>query len=208
MKDLQTRREFLKQVSFIGTNVLLVPSSTFVDVGSAELAAKRSRVIAACTKHWPENKGDCSAFVRAVGQDLGFPLTGNANAIYEQVAKEPWIRIGVGAKASTQAGIVAGEGKFVIAAEKGQGIGHVVVDYRNAFDSYSEVDRNKAVAFWGKLNSVGKEYARITLSWTAADLERVLFAYGRSRKRCRDCNSSIAALSCEKSKVFYRTLSR
>jgi hypothetical protein len=136
-------------------------------------------VIAACTKHWPDNKGDCSAFVRAVAQDLGFVLNGNANAIYAQIAKAPWVRIGIGAQAAAVAGISAGEGKFVVAAEQGQSNGHVavVVDYRNAFDSYSPVDRDKAVASWGKLNSVGKDYERITLSWTAADLQRVLFAY-------------------------------
>lgn len=149
------------------------------DVGGAELAAKRSRVIAACTKHWPDNQGDCSAFVRAVAQDLGFVLKGDANAIYTQVAKDPWVQIGVGAQASATAGVSAGEGKFVVAAEQGGKNGHVavVVDYRNAFDSYSPVDRDKAVAFWGKLNSVGKEYTRITLSWTATDLQKVLFAY-------------------------------
>src|SRR5208283_5270123 len=98
--------------------------------------------------------------VRAIARDLGFALNGNANAIYTQIAKDPWVRIGVGTSASATAGISAGEGKFVVAAEQGQGNGHVavVVDYRNAFDSYPQVDREKAVAFWGKLNSVGKEY--------------------------------------------------
>jgi len=175
----QTRREFLTEVSGATIGFLLLVIGAPIDVGGAELAAKRSRVIAACTKHWPDNKGDCSAFVRAVAQDLGFVLNGNANAIYTQIAKDPWVRIGIGSRASATAGISAGEGKLVVAAEQGQGHGHVaiVVDYRNAFDSYSQKDREKAAAFWGKLNSVGNEYARITLSWTVADLERVLFAY-------------------------------
>jgi hypothetical protein len=149
------------------------------DVGGAEKAAKRGRVIAACTKHWPDNKGDCSAFVRAVAHDLGLDVSGNANSIYSQIATAPWNRIGVGTDAATVAGVSAGEGNLVIGATKGQPNGHVaiIVDYRNAFDSYAPVDRDKAVAFWGSLNSVGKEYTRITSSWTAADLKQVLFAY-------------------------------
>jgi hypothetical protein len=174
-----SRREFLTRISSASFSLLCLAGSGLADVGGAEAAGKRSRVIAACVKHWPDNQGDCSAFVRAVAKDLGFHLSGNANDIYGQIAKTRWTQIGVGTPASVTAGITAGEGKFVIAAEEGQGHGHVavVVDYRNAFDSYSQVDRNKAVGFWGKLNSVGKEYQRITLSWTAADLQKVLFAY-------------------------------
>jgi hypothetical protein len=179
MNHTPTRRDFLTGASGLTLGLLCIADRSWADVGGAELAAKRSKVIAACTKHWPDNQGDCSAFVRAVAKDLGFVLTGNANEIYSQVQKAPWIRVGVGTQASATAGITSGEGKFVVAAEQSEGHGHVaiVVDYRNAFDSYSQVDRDKAVAFWGKLNSVGKEYQRITLSWSAADLQRVLFAY-------------------------------
>jgi hypothetical protein len=149
----------------------------YADVGQAELAAKRSKVIASCTTHLDENKGDCSAFVRAVADALGFELSGQANDIYQQISAPPWIRIGIGT--ATAAGLAAGEGKFVVAALAARPNGHVavVVDYRNAFDSYAPVDRDKAVAFWGKLNSVGKEYTRITRSWTADDLKKVLYAY-------------------------------
>jgi hypothetical protein len=149
------------------------------DVRGAETAGKRSRIIAACTRRWPFNQGDCSAFVRAVAGDCGVVLSGNANAIYEQIASGPWVRIGVGASAASVAGVTAGEGRLVIAARQDQPHGHVavVVDYRNAFDSYSAIDRRKAVAFWGSLNFVGAEYTRITKSWSSADLQGVLFAY-------------------------------
>ena len=179
MNSVSTRRQFLFGVSGVTLGFLLLPEASVGDVGGAELAAQRSRVIASCTKRWPDNQGDCSAFVRAVAQDLGFVLKGDANSIYSQIAKDPWLQIGIGTQAAATAGVTAGEGKFVVAAEQGQKNGHVavVVDYRNAFDSYSPVDRDKAVAFWGKLNSVGKDYARITLSWTAADLQNVRFAY-------------------------------
>ena len=208
MDGRRTRRDFLVGMSVAPAAFLCSADSGFADVGGAEAAAKgsiqredlafyaakRSRVIAACMKHWPDNQGDC-AFVRAVARDLGFVLNGTtANDIYGQIAKSPWVRIGIGTQASVTAGVTAGEGDFVVAAEPGpihystiyQGERtHVaiVVDYRNAFDSYSQVDRDKALAFWGKLNSVGEEYQKITYLWTprsccaAADFQRVLFAY-------------------------------
>jgi hypothetical protein len=175
----QLRRLFLGHAYLSVVGVVASVRTATADVGGAEKAGKRGRVIAACTKHWPDNKDDCSAFVRSVAHDLVLDLSGNANSIYSQIAASPWNRIGIGTDAATVAGVTAGEGNLVIGASKDQPNGHVavVVDYRNAFDSYSPVDRNKAVAFWGSLNSIGHEYTRITRSWTATDLEKVLFAY-------------------------------
>src|SRR5438552_3254209 len=75
--------------------------------------------------------------------------------------------------------ITAGEGKLVLAGLAAPGNGHVavVVDYRNAFDSYPAPDRNKAVASWGQLHSVGQEYTRITKAGKADELDKVLYAY-------------------------------
>jgi hypothetical protein len=178
IRHLSTRRRFLENAA-ISLCALLVSDIAIADVGGAEAASKRGRVIGACTKHWPANNGDCSAFVRAVAHDLRLEVTGNANSIYDQISVAPWARIGIGTDAATIAGVSAGEGKLVIAARPAQPNGHVaiIVDYRNAFDSYIAVDRNKAVAFWGSLNSVGQDYTRITRSWTASDLTQVLFAY-------------------------------
>jgi len=176
------RRELLT-LGLAWATALAVPTRSHADVGGAEEAAKRSRVIGACTKHWAENSGDCSAFVKAVVQELnlGFTLSGKANDICDQISKSPWSRIGVGNASATLAGVAAGEGKIVLAGLAAPGNGHVavVVDYRNAFDSYAEGDKNKAVGFWGKLHSVGKEYVRITQAWTASDLENVFYAYAR-----------------------------
>ena len=179
MDQLKTRRLFLGRAYLSAAGVIASVRTAVADVGGAEKAAKKGRVIAACTKRWSDNKGDCSAFVRAVAHDLGLDLSGNANSIYSQITASPWNRIGIGTDAATVAGVTAGEGNLVIGAKKDQPNGHVavVVDYRNAFASYSPLDRNKAVAFWGSLNSVGHEYTRITLSWTATDLKDVLFAY-------------------------------
>ena len=181
IRHLSTRRRFLENAA-LSLCTLLASDIAIADVGGAEAAGKRGRVIGACTKHWPANNGDCSAFVRAVAHDLGLEVAGNANSIYDEISAAPWVRIGIGTDAATIAGVSAGEGKLVSAARQAQPNGHVaiVADYRNAFESYSAVDRNKAVAFWGSLNSVdsvGQEYTRITRSWTASDLTQVLFAY-------------------------------
>src|SRR4051812_3838378 len=91
--------------------------TSLADVGGAEQAAKRGRVIKSCTKNWAENKGDCSAFVKAVTNDLnlGVTLNGQANAICDQMSKAPWVPIGTGDHAAEIAGVTAGEGKFVVA---------------------------------------------------------------------------------------------
>jgi len=179
MNQLTNRRRFFEYALVALSGAAVAPTSARADVGDAEKAAKRGRVIAACTRHWPDNKGDCSAFVKAVAHELTLDLTGQANDIYDQISKSPWTKIGIGGNAATIAGVTAGEGNLVIAAKKDQPNGHVavVVDYRNAFDSYKPVDRDKAVAFWGNLGSVGQEYMRITKSWTASELNEVLYAY-------------------------------
>lgn len=172
---LRGRRQFL---CGSGGALLLAGGGVSADVGGAELAANRGRIVAACRRHWPKNSGDCSGFVRAVAGDLGVALRGQANDIVQQIAAPPWMSLGRGREAAVIAGVTAGEGKFVVAGLAAPGHGHVavVVDYRNAFDSYASVDRDKAVAFWGSLGTVGRENARITLSWSAADLERVSYS--------------------------------
>jgi hypothetical protein len=179
MKHTMNRWQWLEYTASSVVGALVSAKTGVADVGGAEKAAKRGRVIAACTRHWPDNKGDCSAFVKAVAHDVGLDVTGQANNIYDLIAESPWIRIGIGDSVATVAGVTAGEGNLVIAAKKDQPNGHVaiVVDYRNAFDSYKPVDRDKAVALRGSLHSVGQEYMRITQSWKASDLKQVLYAY-------------------------------
>ena len=174
------RREFLA-FGLGWATVLATSNKSRADVGGADSTAKRGRVIAACTRHWAENSGDCSGFVKSVVAELnlGFALSGRANDICDQIAKAPWVRIGVGNESAAIGGISAGEGKLVLAGLAAPGNGHVavVVDYRNAFDSYDPKDRDKAVASWGKLHSVGQQYMRITQAWTAGDSNNVFYAY-------------------------------
>jgi hypothetical protein len=174
----RTRREvLLAGATFVGFGSL--EALHLQNVGGAERAARRSRIVAACIKHWPGQKHDCSGFVKAVAADLGVSLSGQANDIYKQIRSAGWTAIGTGLKASRIAGVSASEGNFVVGASQATPNGHVaiIVDYRNAFDSYDPKDRSKAVAFWGSKGSVGEEYYRITESWSSTAMESVYFAY-------------------------------
>src|ERR1700680_5213185 len=99
MNQMTYRRGFLEFALATLYGAAVAPKSAMADVGGAEKAAKRGRVIAACTRYWPDNKGDCSAFVKAVAHDLTLDVNGQANNIYDQISKSPWINLGVGGNA-------------------------------------------------------------------------------------------------------------
>src|SRR5688572_5077732 len=135
-------------------------------------AQQRARILESCKRHWPAQQGDCSGFVRAVAKDLGVTLNGLANDICKTIQAPPWGQLGKGEMASITAGASASEGKFVIAGLSAPSHGHVavVVDLKTAGTA-------RAMAYWGRLGSSGKQYAPITQSWTAADLKNVSYAY-------------------------------
>jgi len=179
MSRYRTRRDLLL---FGATLVGAAPLATLgvQNVGGVERGARRSRIIAACTKHWPGQTHDCSGFVRAVAADLGVTLTGQANQIYDQIHQRPWTAIGTGNNTTAVAGLSAAEGNFVVGASRGADNGHVaiIVDYQNAFASYPADERNTAIGFWGSMRSVGgRDYTKITESWGTATMEGTYFAY-------------------------------
>lgn len=138
---------------------------------------KRGKIIQACEKHWPENADNCSGFVKAVAEELGVTLSGQANDIYEQISAAPWGVLGEGTHGASLAGLVAQEGRLVVAAKKASQNGHVAIVV-DLFGQYRDsVQRGKAVAYWGRLHSVGKQYTQITKSWNEADLQNVKYAY-------------------------------
>lgn len=75
------------------------------------MADPQQKIIDACALHFATYKKDCSAFVRAVAQELGYTLTGNADSITADIDKR-WIKLASGAEAAE----AAARGKFVIAA--------------------------------------------------------------------------------------------
>lgn len=122
-----------------------------------------------CRKNWPLQKSNCSGFVKAVAKDLGIALEGVANDICQAIQAAPWRQLGKGTAAAKIAGASALEGKFVVAALSAAGNGHVAV--------VVDLNAHGAIAYWGRLNSVGKEYAPISQSWNASDLTKVVYAY-------------------------------
>jgi len=46
-------------------------------------------IVAACRKHYTVHSNDCSGFVRAVTAELGYPVSGNANGIMNELANSP-----------------------------------------------------------------------------------------------------------------------
>jgi hypothetical protein len=66
-------------------------------------------IIAFCKKEWEANKSDCSGFVKAVANDLGITLDGQANDIMDDL-DGTWLEL----KDGPAAAISASLGKFVI----------------------------------------------------------------------------------------------
>lgn len=132
---------------------------------------KRSKILAACEKFWPEYQDDCSGFVKKVAGELGVSLSGQANDIYEQIQSAPWMLIGRGPRAgqhATVAGVSAAhDGLLVVGASRGSENGHVViiVDYSKA--------KQRAIGYWGKLGEVGEVYEKISQAFSG---QQIIFA--------------------------------
>lgn len=132
------------------------------------------RVEAACKAAFPAHRHDCSAFVRAVAQDLGVALAGDADAIVGALKSGgAWqhVRDGVAARDCARAG------QLVVAGLRGDGQaapsvhGHVVVvvDGPLAHDAYP-------TAYWGQLGGDGAQARTLNFAWTAADRDHVSYA--------------------------------
>lgn len=130
-------------------------------------SALASKVVASCKKNWSKHKSDCSGFVKAVAQDVGFTLSGLANAIIDSIASS-WKATTDGA----QAAALARQGYFVIGGLKDTPNGHVVVVVAGP------LNRNKyPTAYWGKLHGVGKQNATINYSWNEFERDDVTYYY-------------------------------
>jgi hypothetical protein len=56
------------------------------------MTTTRETILAACQRHYNAHRDDCSAYVRAVSADLGYPLSGNADAIVTHLSSN-WTRL-------------------------------------------------------------------------------------------------------------------
>ncbi len=130
-------------------------------------------IVAACVKHYPAYSGDCSAFVRAVTQELGHAVDGNANGIMRELAgSSAWEAV------DRAAAVVAVKaGSLVIAGLKSgdhnppRNNGHVVIVVDG--DLY----RGTYPLVWG--GSIGNAQSRGTKSvgevWNRTDRDSVLY---------------------------------
>lgn len=156
------------------------------DAGMADFQLDRQhKIILACEKWWPligpnglPNRADCSGFVKSVAQELGIILTGDANHIYQTIQKAPWSPLGFGDQAAHLAAIAATNGKFVLGASQGpsNGNGHAVIIVDTNYSSPTRGHRKRAIAYWGKLHSVGAQYTKHSDSWRETERARVFYA--------------------------------
>lgn len=118
------------EAKHIGRNRM--PSIAYV-TGVKE-AETLTRVAIACKKHWPRWKGDCSGFVKAIAEELGYhDLFGQANNIIDQMQKLPWRKLPSGREAARQASL----GNLVLA-------GHTQARQTDMSPSWYPVGRYKA----------------------------------------------------------------
>jgi hypothetical protein len=109
----------------------------------------------------PANTGNCSAFVKAVCQQFGVRLEGQANKMVDELTPaNGWTVLGdkdAGARAAEMAAL----GHLVVGAKKQEGgHGHVVI--------VVEGPPNKGkypVAYWGTLNHPEKAGFEKTINW-------------------------------------------
>lgn len=101
-------------------------------------------IIASCQKHIGQYGNNCSAFAKAVADDLGVVLAGDANGIVDFIS-QAWSLLPNGATAQEY----AAEGFFVIGGVKATPHGHVVVvvDGPLALGKYPQ-------AFWGSYHAL------------------------------------------------------
>ena len=150
------------------------------DVGMTTFQVSRQqKIIAACEKCWPAYSSDCSGFVKAVAQELGVSLYGNANAIFDEIHNAPWQAIGSGDSSATCAGVAASNGLFVVGAWKNPNSGEsghvaVIVDSNNS--SHTVPYRNRAMAYWGQLGGVGEKYEMHSQSWGSSKRPEVFYS--------------------------------
>ena len=109
---------------------------------------KIEKVKTACEKHWEEHKKNCSGFVKAVANDLGITITGQANDIVDNFKTAVWKACTDGVDARQK----ATEGHLVIGGLKKPPKEHfvVVVPGLLAHGKYP-------TAYWGSMGSFAKK---------------------------------------------------
>ena len=145
---------------------------------TAHFGERRSKILAACEKHWPAYKDDCSGFLKAVFKELGTTATlpnVAANDLYDyfKQQKSDWFYVGTGQNATSLAGACAHEGDLVVAAWKnpdGEKHGHLAIVTEYMSTAKASKPEQRLLSYWGSYGSEGKKGERITLSFSATKL--------------------------------------
>jgi hypothetical protein len=128
------------------------------------------------------NRGNCSAFVRDVASRLGITIIGQqANDIYAEIQRSPWILLGTGNQGALKAPYHALQGFLVIAAWKNQsGNGHVAIvhDLRDLSDKIAAISDRNLAASWGVLDIPANAQfnGRLRDSFSATKLTSTVYA--------------------------------
>ncbi len=134
--------------------------------------SRDEKVRQACVSRYEANKGDCSAFVRAVAGDLGISLTGNADEIVDKIRGADWSIVADGRAAKD----AAESGLFVLVGLKGadhhqpRAHGHVAVIVGGGL-----AHGKYPTGYWGSLGGNPGANKTINWAWTEDDRDSVLY---------------------------------
>lgn len=128
----------------------------------------QQKIINTCEAEFNAYSNDCSSFVKAVANDLGIVLAGQANQIVDAIQQAPWTKLAGGADAKGK----ADRGFFVIGGLKDTPNGHVVV----VVQGHASQGRYPS-GYWGRLGGTGKKNTTINWAWDKDDRDKVIYAY-------------------------------
>jgi len=136
-----------------------------------------TEIINATEDQFEANKRECNWFLYNVARQLGvhLPAGTNANGLFDHMASSSeWQLLGTGVAGMQDAVTKALDGKFVVAAQKGDTHGHVAV--------IIGVDRDGTPrASWGQHGSVGQKNGRLSRSWRRSSFPYIsYFVYAGS----------------------------
>lgn len=143
-------------------------------MGSTVMVTGGQAVKDSCEAHWEANKNNCSGYVRSVANDFSIVLTGQADAIVDQIQTSEWSIAANGVEAQRQ----ADAGKLVIAGLKSADHkppadnGHVVVVVAGplAHGKYPS-------SYWGTLGGVGKKNTTLNYAWNAESRDLIIYRF-------------------------------
>jgi hypothetical protein len=128
----------------------------------------QQKIINKCEAEFNAHGNDCSGFVKAVANDLGIVMTGQANDVVDAIQTAPWTALGDGVAAKSKADL----GFFVVGGLKDTPHGHVVVVVQGPL-----AQGKYPTGYWGRLGGTGKKNTTINWAWDPDDRDNVTYAF-------------------------------